>query len=693
MINPKKHTQLPKLLALFLVLTQVTHAEDSELDDLKDTYGNEKMLSIATGHPILQNLSPSVTSVMTSKDIEKIGARRLEDVLEYLPGAHVSSARAGNTNNVIGFRGIYSEANSQVLILINGVPQKNTFIGGKPFAWTMPVKNISHIEVIRGPGSMLYGGDAITGVINIILKTGNDLKGGNVGSFLGSQNTYEGWAQYGQKNNDWEYSFSAQGGTTNGSQGRIERDAQSFLDNQLGTRVSNAPGFTNNGRDDIDARVDVAYKDWLRLRAGYQRFNNVQTGQGAALALDRSGTTNEDVYNLDLSANHKFNDNLTSESKAYFVGQDTRWNWGLLPPGTLGGFLPQGANVQTTHFQGTTGLTTQLNYTGIKAHNVTSGTGIIYNWIDNISDKLNYLITPGFIQQILFTELSSLGSDPNLKSRNRTNFYALLQDEWNFATDFYLTTGLRYDFYSDTTDGFSPRISLVWNVNNNLTTKLLYSRSFRPPSFLEKNLTATPTTILKPEIMDTVEFQVENKWSPQLTTSTNAYWFQLDNLITSANQSILTTVQPFPTAFSNASKINGMGTEVEGRFTYNDNLNMSLNYSYHHVSQSDNTGLLPEHMIKALIDWKFTKDWMIGSQLSWVGERKRPANDPRPNLSNYFIAGVTLSTKVAKPLELTLRVNNVFGANAKEPSVAPTLLPGDLPVNDLSVLGQIKWSF
>ena len=693
MVKQPTYSQIPKLVALFLVLNQATHAEESELDDLKDTYGNEKMLSIATGHPILQNLSPSVTSVMTSKDIEKIGARRLQDVLEYLPGVHVSSARAGNTNNVIGFRGIYSEANSQVLILINGVPQRNTFIGGKPFAWTMPVKNISHIEIIRGPGSMLYGGDATTGVINIILKTGKELKGGNVGSFLGSNDTYEGWAQYGQKNSDWEYSFSTQGGTTNGSQGRIERDAQSFLDNQFGTQVSNAPGFTNNGRDDIDARVDLAYKDWLRLRAGYQRFNNVQTGQGATLALDKSGTTNEDVYNLDLSASHKFNNDLASESKIYFVGQETNWNWGLLPPGTLGGFLPQGASVQSTNFQGTTALTTQLNYTGVKHHNVTSGAGIIYNWIDNISNKLNYLITPNFIQQIPFTELSSLGSDPNLKSRNRTNFYALFQDEWNFATDFYLTSGLRYDYYSDTSDGFSPRISLVWNANNNLTTKLLYSRSFRPPSFLEKNLTAMPTTILKPEIMDTVEFQIENKWSPQLTTSTNAYWFQLDNLITSANQSTLTTVQPFPTAFSNASKINGIGSEVEGRFAYNDNLNMSLNYSYHHVSQSNNTGLLPEHMIKALIDWEFSKDWMIGSQLSWVGERKRPANDPRPNLSDYFIAGVTLSTKIAKPLELTLRVNNVFGATAKEPSVNPTLLPGDLPVNDRSVLGQIKWSF
>jgi outer membrane cobalamin receptor len=262
--NPPTLCKLPRLRAFILVFIQVAHAENSEFDGLEDTYGNEKMLSIATGHPIPQKLSPSVTSVLTSKDIDKIGARRLEDVLEYLPGIHVSSARAGNTNNVIGFRGIYSEANTQVLILINGVPQRNTFIGGKPFAWTMPVKNISHIEVIRGPGSMLYGGDATTGVINIILKTGKELKGGNVGSFLGSDDTYEGWAQVGQKTDDWEYSFSAQGGTTNGSRGLIERDAQSFLDNQFGTQVSNAPGFINNGRDDIDARMDVAYKDWLR---------------------------------------------------------------------------------------------------------------------------------------------------------------------------------------------------------------------------------------------------------------------------------------------------------------------------------------------------------------------------------------------------------------------------------------------
>ena len=116
------------------------------------------MISVASGHPVPVNRAPTVTSIITHEDNEAIGARRLEDVLEYLPDIHVSTARAGN--KVIGFRGVYSEESTQVLVLVNGISLRNTAIGGKPLAWTMPVKNISHIEIIRGPGSMLYGGDA-----------------------------------------------------------------------------------------------------------------------------------------------------------------------------------------------------------------------------------------------------------------------------------------------------------------------------------------------------------------------------------------------------------------------------------------------------------------------------------------------------------------------------------------------------
>lgn len=682
--------KVTRYLLIFIVLSsQNSQAQD----DLELIFGNAEMVSVASGYPLPRKLSPSVTSVMTNKEIEAIGARRIEDVLEFLPGIHVSSARSGN--NVIGFRGIYSEANTQVLVLVNGIPLRNTANGGKPLAWTMSVKNISHIEVIRGPGSMLYGGDATTGVINVITKTGREMNGGKIGGFFGSQDTYEGWAQYGLKESDWEYSVSIQGGTTNGSQGDIDRDAQTVLDAQFGSNVSSAPGHTNFGRDDINARIDVAYQDWLRFRAGYQRFANVQTGEGAALALDNTGSTNEDIYNLDLTMNHKISDELSLDATIYFIGQDTNWDLKLLPAGTFSGFLPLGATSQATSFQGTMGLTNQINYSGIKSHNVTLGTGIIYNWVDDVSNKINYLITPSFITQIPLTEVSAFGRDPILISKNRTNFYALFQDEWNFATDFYLTAGMRYDYYSDASDGFSPRISLVWNIDNNLTAKLLYSRSFRPPSFLEKNLPATPGTKIESETVNTVEFQIENTWSPGLTTSANVYWFEFDNLITSLSDSTLTSVasaSPNPVAFTNASKINGIGLETEIRYAFNESLDFLLNYSYHSVSKSDQTGLLPEHMIKSLVSW-FALDWKIGAQLNWVGERRRAANDPRSNLDNYFIAGVTLSTQVAKSLEFTFRVNNLFGAQAKEPSLNSILLPGDVPVNDRTFLGQITWTF
>jgi outer membrane cobalamin receptor len=371
---------------LAFALAKAVQAEDSPLDGLEDTYGNEKMLSIATGHLAPQNLSPSVTSILTSKDIENIGARRVQDVLEYLPGIHVSSARSGNA--VFGFRGIYSETNSQVLLLVNGTPIRDTIIGGKPLDWTMPIKSISRIEVIRGPGSMLYGGDATTGVINVVTKTGKELKGGNVGGFFGSHDTYEGWAQYGQKTDDWEYSLSTQVGATNGSQGRIERDAQSLIDKLFGTKVSHAPGFTNNGREDFDVRVDVAYKEWLRFRAGYQGFTNVQTNEGVALALDNTGTNNLDIYNTDLSIKQTITDNLGFDSKFYFLGQDTNLVNQLLPPGTLGGLLPKGAVSQAANFQGTSGWANQFIYNGFNKHNITLGTGIIHNWVTNVSNKL-----------------------------------------------------------------------------------------------------------------------------------------------------------------------------------------------------------------------------------------------------------------------------------------------------------------
>ncbi|MCD2453337.1 TonB-dependent receptor [Methylicorpusculum oleiharenae] len=523
--------------------------------------------------------------------------------------------------------------------------------------------------------------------MNIILKTGKELKGGDAGGFFGNQDTYEGWAEYGDESGDIEYSLAIQGGSTNGYEGRVNQDAQTVLDNQFGTNVSNAPGFTNNGRGDIDARLDVAYKDMIRLRAGYQGFRHVETGIGAAYALDDTGGTNNDIYNLDLSLNNEITDTVTNKTTFYFLGQNPSTVTNLLPAGTFGGLLPSGARNSVSGFQGTTGLTTQINYVGIKKHTITGGTGLIYNWNDG-TNKINYIITPTFVQQIPLTEVSAFGRDPLLASKERTNYYALIQDEWNFSTDWYLTTGFRYDYYSDVSPGYSPRIALVWNVDLNLTTKLLYSRAFRPPSFLEKNLPLTPGTTIKAETVNTVEFQIEKKWSSDLLTSANVYWFKQDNLITSTHSSSVT-----PVGFRNSDPIDGIGFETEAKYALNSAADFAVSYSYHGLPSTPYTGLMPEHMVKGLIHWDITDNWAIGTQLNWIGERKRPSDDPRSNLSDYFTAGLTLSTKIAKPIEFTFRINNIFNATLKEPTLNPILFSGDESILGRTVLGQVKATF
>lgn len=683
----RQYTKKINVLVIFFLSRNVfAEVPDNSASLNYGGYSQQRMLSIAAGHPTPENINPGVTSVITSEDIDRIGARRVTDVLEYLPGVHVSTGRNGI--NVIGFRGLYSEGNQQVLVMINGTPIRNSLFGGKSYEWDMPVKNISHIEVIRGSGSMLYGADATSGVINIITKTGSELNGGDVGGFFGNHDTYEGWAEYGRKLGDWEYAFAFQGGTTSGGQGLIDQDAQTLIDRQFGTQASNAPGFTNNGREDIDARLDLAFKGQYRLRAGYQRFNHVQTGIGSAFALDKLGNSNVDLYTADLTAKNKITDYLSADSKYYFYGEDVSTDAYSLPPGTFGGLLPLGARNIVKGFVGTTGISTQLNYTGFKKHIMTAGTGLNYNWTTPETNKINFIITPTFVQQIPLTEVSALGNDPVKKSDERLNYYALAQDEWNFATDWYLTTGFRYDYYSDVNDGFSPRLSLVWNVNPYLTTKLLYSRAFRAPSFFELKFPLVPGAKLKPETINTIEFQVENKWTPRLKTSANVYWFEFENLISSRNTNTI-----IPVGFVNNEKINGVGVETELNYQITDALNASFNYSYHGMTTNNNTGFLPEHMAKGLINWGFTKGWSIGSQLNWIGERRRGANDPRSNLNDYFVLGLTLSTIIAKPLEFTLRANNLLGMNAKEPTINPTLMPGDIPVTDRSILGQIKWSF
>ena len=105
-------------------ISQSGLAQVSSEEDLFSLYGDEDFISIATGRRQLLSEAPSVASVITAADIVGTGASTLDQALEMIPGLHVSVKAAGY-NPIYSIRGIHSEFNPQVLVLINGRLQQH----------------------------------------------------------------------------------------------------------------------------------------------------------------------------------------------------------------------------------------------------------------------------------------------------------------------------------------------------------------------------------------------------------------------------------------------------------------------------------------------------------------------------------------------------------------------------------------
>ena len=189
-MNNKKFSLI---LPIFFCCASTYAYEDNAEEDLMALYGGEEFISIATGVDQPLNKAPAVVSVLTAKEIERIGATDIDEILETVPGLHVARDAAGY-NPVYTFRGISAQYNPQVLMLINGVPLTNLFQGDRNLVWGgMPVQAIKKIEVIRGPGSALYGADAFAGVINIVTREADGKESFEAGVRYGTYNTKNYW--------------------------------------------------------------------------------------------------------------------------------------------------------------------------------------------------------------------------------------------------------------------------------------------------------------------------------------------------------------------------------------------------------------------------------------------------------------------------------------------------------------------
>jgi len=685
----KLNTKIVFGVFLYVSFSTLSFAELGDEEELLGLYGDEEVISIATGDAQPISRAPAVASVITSKDIREIGATDIDDVLETVPGLHVARDRIGY-NPIYTFRGIYSTENPQVLVLVNGVPITNLFRGDRNQVWGgFPVESISRIEVIRGPGSAVYGADAFAGVINIITKQAHEIDGFEFGSRLGSFDTKDVWALFGKKIGGFDIAITAEFSDTDGQDEDINADAATFQGTSL------APGSVNTGRENYDFRLDISKGDW-RFRSGFQRREDFETGAGIASALDPNGTFESDRFNADVTYH---NPDLTDtwDVKAqisYFdTSQESDDDNVLLPPGSFlapgVGPFPDGVIGNPEVFERHTRYSLTGLFSGFKKHRIRLGAGYVDSEIYRVEEENNF-------SPLGFGTLTDVSDTPFvfLPERHRNNSFAFIQDVWNFSNDWELTAGLRYDDYNDFGSTVNPRFALVWSARHDLTAKLLYGEAFRAPSFAEfrnqNNPVAVGNSELDPEEIETIELAFDYRPIDNLKLGLNIFRYEWDDIIR------------FTPVAENVGEQEGYGLEFEVDWKVNRNLSLAGNYAYQNSEDRElnaDAGNAPKQQLYMRANWEFLPNWHVTPQWNFVFDRERVEGDARSDIDDYDIFDLTLrSNAFSDKWELALSARNLFNKRAFEPSLngnfgAPAAIPNDLPLARRSVFGEVRFKY
>ena len=693
-VDPHQAERLRELLNLDIAdLGEV----DIKLDDVFDVFdGLVKPQSVTVASGIQQSTAtaPASTTVITAQDIEAMGARTVAEVLEAVPGIHISLSEVG-FQPLYDVRGMHSAANYEVLFMVNGIPIKSVTTGSRGNFWSPPpVQYIRRIEVIRGPGSALYGADAVSGVVNIMTKTQDDMRGTEIGLRADSLQTYNPWLLYGGVFKGFKLSLSIDYFDTEGHEETIYQDAQTLLDNAAGTRLSHTPGRGYLQNQKLDMRAHLS-KDHWHLSLAWQRTRDAGDGVGGAFVVSPDSYEAVDEWLADI---HYHNPQFTQHWETFFRlsyrdSANEIFNIYTALPGSIRNDqpLPFGAPNNTAYKQRQTRLDLSGSYRGFEQHTVRLGAGYYYADLHEVS--WSFLLDPTVPTLVNVRPLGLILIPENI----RRNWYAFVQDTWAFAPDWELTAGVRHDWYSDFESTTNPRAALVWKITPRLISKLLFGTAFRAPSFTEmytpRNRVIVGNPNLEAEKNTTWELGFDYRASDTLNLTANLFHYEvkdkiLRRLLEQADRTIL--------MYDNTGTLEGQGIELESRWKINAKSSLLLNYAYVHVETEtgDEAGNYPHHQVYLRHDWLLGQSWFLDTRLNWVVDRDRPVNDLREPLHDYLEVGLTLRYKDVSentPWNIAVGVRNLLDEDRREPG-DPRFI-GDYPKAGREWFTEVRYQF
>ncbi len=577
--------------------------------------------------------APASVTIITAEEIRRYGYRTLAEILRSAPGFYINYDRNYQYIGTRGFRrpGDYD---TRILLLIDG-HRINNNIGDAPTFGTdflLDMDLIEKVEVIRGPGSSLYGSNAVLGVVNVITKRGSDLKGLELSGQTGSFDTQKARITYG---------------------GRLDKGVDLLL--SASTYNSDGPelyfkefdtpetrnGFVDSDDDQFDNLVaHVSWGDLSLLLAHTGREKGIPTAPWETVFGDTRTRTWDNTTLVGLTYAHALSERYSVRARAAYSHSDYdgRYVYDYTEEEEDPYIVVNHDYWKGRWWEG------ELQVTGspVEGHTITAGTEIRYNVRQ---DQANW------DEEVYLDD-----------TRHGHNWGVYIQDEFELLEKLTFVGGVRHDQYSTVGGATNPRVALICDLLEDTTLKLLYGQAFRAPNAYELyyhdgGYTQKATLDLDSETIRTYEMIVERQLSRNLHATAAGFYYAMDDLIDQY-------VDPADglLVFRNLGEVQAQGAELALHGRWDGGLRSRASYSY--VEAEDkNTGQTlvdsPKHLVKLNLLMPVVRERLFaGLEVLYDSKAKTLSGD---YADDFTLTNLTFTyVSASKRLEIAASVYNLF---------------------------------
>ena len=500
--------------------------------------------------------SPGIVDVITAKDIEEFGAKNLYEVLQWATSVYMTGSYLfpGNNTALRGDR--FTHYDNHVLTLINGRPFRDSTLGGvsQSLYKAFPIDTIDHIEVMRGPGSVLYGTNGYVGAINIVTRN-PDEPTLRMSVMAGSH----GWQQYrlsGGNGTDCQ-------GILVGADYNRTRGWPYSLTDELSVFDSSLQGQDNIGifgmyrHGGFTANVFVA--DYSNEAIGVAPMWPSDTVDGIRAFVDLGYLLEFcDHQSLDLHVTYNFEQSL--------------WDFPAPAPSR---------NLNTSH-----GYLLEATYRR------------------ELMDRMNLMV--GAFADI---HEGGVGISGVIPPYSETWYGVYLQVDYQVTDWLKAVGGCQGNLPGRIPGGVVPRAGFIVTPNENWTAKFLYGQAFRSPYPIERFISHPPILLgnagLTPETIQTFDLQ--------LSYHTDEFRFAA-TYFHSDYRNLITRVGASPATYDNLGTMEFQGVELENEWRFSEHLRWlgSVTYQDNVRDGVHDTTHVPNWMAKMGVAYRTENGWSLG---------------------------------------------------------------------------------